>query len=216
MSRLTQEQFLAEVSGHKMTVLRDDGVYRHVRFARPGTMCMHFDLVTWPGYLAYTGDMGTYVFSRLDDMFEFFRTDRRDSSTLKINRSYWSEKLQHGPNGGRDLSQEFSAERFAEVVKENFRNWMRDNYKKTTKEQRRELWDALSELIEAADGDRDGAHSLNEAYGFRYEDGDCKFTFVDLFEHTFTECTHHFTWCCYAIAWGILQYDLAASKGGQL
>lgn len=56
-------------------MLHEDGIYRHIRFRQPGTMCMHFDLITWPGYLCYTGDMGTYVFTRLADMFEFFRTD---------------------------------------------------------------------------------------------------------------------------------------------
>ena len=52
-----------------MIVLRDDGVYRHIRFKKPGTGCMHFDLVTWPGYLCYSGDMGCYVFCRLNARF---------------------------------------------------------------------------------------------------------------------------------------------------
>ena len=74
------EQFLRDVAEHTMTVIREDGVSRHIRFAKPGTSCMHFDLITWPGYLCYTGDMGTYVFQRLTDMFEFFRTDREYKS----------------------------------------------------------------------------------------------------------------------------------------
>ena len=28
-----------------------------------------FDIVTWPGYLCYSGDMGCFVFTRLPDMF---------------------------------------------------------------------------------------------------------------------------------------------------
>ena len=72
----TEQSFLKDVAEHQMTVLRDDGVNRHVQFRRPGTICMGFELITWPGYLCYTGDMGTYVFRRLEDMFEFFRTDR--------------------------------------------------------------------------------------------------------------------------------------------
>ena len=90
----SQEEFQKDVSQHGVTIIRDDGVNRHIRFKRPGTMCMHFDLITWPGYLCYCGDMGTYVFSRLEDMFEFFRTDR------DINPGYWAEKLQAVDNHG--------------------------------------------------------------------------------------------------------------------
>ena len=84
--------FLRDVAEHEMIVVRDDGVHRHIRFKKPGTSCMHFDLITWPGYLCYTGDMGTYVFSRLTDMFEFFRTDReymrlREGQTLRVPSS---------------------------------------------------------------------------------------------------------------------------------
>jgi hypothetical protein len=77
MSTPTQEQFLKEVSTHQFTVLHESGLYRHLRFKRPGTGIMHFDIVTWPGYLAYSGDMGCFVFQRLDDMLEFFKIKNR-------------------------------------------------------------------------------------------------------------------------------------------
>lgn len=70
-----------------MTVIRDDGLYRHLRFAHPGTRNMSFDILTWPGYLCFCGDMGDYLFMRVDDMLSFFRTDL-------INPSYWAEKVQ--------------------------------------------------------------------------------------------------------------------------
>lgn len=81
------ERFPIDTADHVMRVLRDDGLYRHLRFQKPGTMINHFDIITWPGYLAIVGDMGDYVFRRLEDMFEFFRGER-------INPSYWQEKLQ--------------------------------------------------------------------------------------------------------------------------
>ena len=62
----TVARFQHDIATHQVVILRDDGVYRHIRFKRPTTMCMHFDLVTWPGYLCYSGDMGCFVFSRLD------------------------------------------------------------------------------------------------------------------------------------------------------
>lgn len=77
VSDLQESRFLADVKDHKISIVRDDGVYRHVRFAKPETVCMHFDLITWPGYLAYVGDMGAFTFTRLRDMFEFFRGDHK-------------------------------------------------------------------------------------------------------------------------------------------
>ena len=92
MKTCTEQIFLRDISMHQMSVLRDDGVNRHIRFKTPGTNSMYFDIITWPGFLCYTGDMGTYVFRRLEDMFQFFRTDRehmtlRDGATLAINLS---------------------------------------------------------------------------------------------------------------------------------
>ena len=98
MRQCTEAQFLKDVSGHQMRVIRDDGKHRHVRFEKPGSSCMHFELITWPGYLAYVGDMGSYVFSRLPDMFQFFRMGDGDLNHnergLSINPSYWAGKIE--------------------------------------------------------------------------------------------------------------------------
>jgi hypothetical protein len=82
-----ESRFPDDIAQHQMKVKRNDGLYRHIYFGRPGTGNMSFSITTWPGYLAYTGDMGDYVFCRLDDMFQFFRTDRTP------NYSYWAEKV---------------------------------------------------------------------------------------------------------------------------
>jgi hypothetical protein len=71
----SRERFEQETAEHEMTVLRDDGLYRHLRFQRPGTSIYWFDLVTWPGRLVICGDCGDLMFSRLRDMFEFFGPD---------------------------------------------------------------------------------------------------------------------------------------------
>lgn len=83
----TVESFKRDTAKFKLTILHDDGVYRHLRIGDPETFCQAFQITTWPGHLEYSGDMGDYVFSRLDDMFRFFRGD-------SINPSYWAEKLQ--------------------------------------------------------------------------------------------------------------------------
>lgn len=212
----TEAQFLKEVASHQMIMVRDAGLYRHVRFKKPGTGCMHFDLITWPGYLCYCGDMGTYVFSRLDDMFQFFRTDRefnrRDGKTLEINLCYWSEKLQ-AVDGTRSAASatEFDEDRFKEVVIGDLISWIRDNRDKTTKDDRRELWDAVISEVICADGDNGGYRKQIAAHDFSHHvnNGVGDFYFQDFWEHNLTRYTYRFVWCCYALAWGIKQYDEA-------
>ena len=213
----SEDQFLKDASRHVMTVLREDGIHRHIRFRRPGDSAYWFDLITWPGTLCIDGDMGTYVFRRLDDMFEFFRTDRKWAEArghrLGINPSYWSEKLQ-APKS-RD-AEEFSADRFRQRVKEAFDEWVAnhqpDDDDSTTQAQRDEfaqtssdLWEELEDqvLCAADDGDvrsYDAAHGCGSSVAKDFDLRDC-------WEWRCREFTFHFIWCCYAIAWGIKTYD---------
>jgi len=51
------QQFLRDVASHRMEVLLDSGVYRHLKFrnAPPNSWNAWFELVTWPGSLAIHG-----------------------------------------------------------------------------------------------------------------------------------------------------------------
>jgi hypothetical protein len=208
---VTEERFLRDVAQHKMTVIKDDGVHRHLHFAKPGTSCMHFDLITWPGYLCYTGDMGTYVFTRLRDMFEFFRTDReyakRRGKELAINPSYWGEKLEAVDKC--DGFKQFSEEKFNAAIREYFVSWVRDHRGDTSKEERRELWEAIECEVLGADGDGGGYRKQCAAHDFYHEVNRAvgNFRFEDFWETNVEEYSHRFMWCCYALAWGIQQYD---------
>jgi hypothetical protein len=216
----TQERFLRDVSDHVMTVIRDDGVSRHIQFRRPGTGCYHFDLITWPGALCYTSDMGTYVFRRLTDMFEFFRTDReqrRDPSKLAINLGYWTEKLvaiDGSRNGGK--CKEFDADKFRRVINEYRVQWMRDAQERglLDKDERRELWEEVDD--EVLSRLEDGEHyATTAAYEFSWKARSetnvrqRPYQFDGMWDHDFTEYTHSIVWCCYALAWGIAKYDAA-------
>ncbi|QJD98625.1 hypothetical protein HH212_00030 [Massilia forsythiae] len=224
MSGCTQERFLRDVGSHVMTILRDDGLNRHVRFKRPDTSCYYFDLITWPGYLCYTGDMGTFVFKRIEDMFEFFGHDRAYHASrgraLAINLGYWGEKLvavdANGANSGRK-AKEFDQDKFTRVINEYRVQWMRRGKDEGTldKDQRRELWEQVqSEVLDRVE---DGEHyATTAAYEFSYRNDPYSaaprgpsWHFEELFEHDFTEYTGAFTWCCYALAWGIQKYDEA-------
>lgn len=210
----TQDRFERDVAQHTMTVLHEDGVYRHIRFCRPDSSCMHFDLITYPGYLVYSGDMGCYVFSRLTDMFEFFRTDRlhgKDPSKLYINRSYWSEKLQAVAGNRRNGSAtEFSEEKFTRVINEYRLRWVWEGRDSLTKEQRRELWEAVDDdvLHHLYEGEHSAYQRAND-FSWSISRETYHYHFADLWDHDFTEYTNNFTWCCFAIAWAIRQYDAA-------
>lgn len=199
-----EEDFLKNVATHEMKIIRDDGVARHIRFKRPNTGCMHFDLITWPGYLCYTGDMGTYVFSRIEDMFEFFRTDRDDYNFnlngLSINPSYWGEKLQAIDKN--DGFKQYSPDKFHLVVNDIIDRHIADEG--LTDEQAESLREAIEEYVFANnDESEEMAHAA--AREFEHEG----FEFSDFWEHDLKDYSFRFMWCCYALAWGIKKYDEA-------
>lgn len=81
--------FQSDTKLHEMTCIKSDGLHRHYHFSNPKYSNYWFDIVTVPGYLFMTGDMGTWAFSRINDMIQFFNHDR-------IDYGYWAEKLQMG------------------------------------------------------------------------------------------------------------------------
>ena len=103
MNTLTREQFLDKVKNHKLTIHKDDGVYRHITIHENDSNDYRFDIVTFPGYLVVTGYMGTLTFSRIKDVFNFFRND-----DLNIDPGCWSEKIKTVSYKAKDASfQEF-------------------------------------------------------------------------------------------------------------
>lgn len=215
----TEEQFLKEVSEHVMTIFKDDGVHRHIRFGKPGTSCMHFDLITWPGYLCYTGDMGTYVFTRLRDMFEFFR---RSDNSYRIDYRYWAEKCAAADKG--DGLRKFSYEKFQTYI----RDWVTTHEEGSKPDDDEpealvmhtaayaELRDAVeSEVVNCDSNDvrcfdvaNDFWHKGDAWKAFNGEKSSFEFNDLwDGFDSATKEYTHRFVWCCYALSWGIEKYD---------
>lgn len=213
-----QKDFLRDVQHHTMRVLHEDGVYRHLSFTNNGSSVYRFDLVTYPGFLVYSGDMGCFVFQRLHDMLEFFRSDRVNGEELSINCGYWAEKLQAvDGQRHRGSATEFDPDKFRAVVNQQRIQWMRDaKYDNMLdKAQRRQLWEAVDDdvLRHVAELHDDGDRAMYAAYDFVWRP-DLDYSrngwgFCDLWEHDFTRYTSTFLWCCYALAWGIKQYDIA-------
>lgn len=217
----TEERFLRDVADHKMIVIRDEGVHRHIRFKKPNSGEMRFDLITWPGHLCYTGDMGTYVFQRAEDMFGFFRTDReynrQRGRRLAINLGYWTEKL-IAVNGGRDggKAMDYDEDQFRRVINKYRVGWMRSAKADglLDADGRRELWQAVEDEVFGALEDGGVDRALWAAHEFNHYDRDSKgprdsWQFEELWDHRWKDYTFSMVWCCYALAWGIEQYDTA-------
>ncbi len=166
-----------DVKHHRMRVLHDDGLYRDLAFGRTGDIHQSFRLTTWPGYLCISGDMGCYVFSRTDDMFNFFRGDR-------INLKYWSEKVVAESDC---MVREFDPSALAEYLDEETLDWPAAIREAALRAIRR-------------DNEQDAFRDL---CGFRSG----VYRFCDISDVDFSKFTFHFTWCCQAIVWAIKQYD---------
>jgi hypothetical protein len=204
MRQCTEAQFLADVAAHALTTQQDSGVFRHLRFAKPGTYCMSFNLTTWPGHLAISGDMGTYVFNRLDDMFQFFRTrpsDHRDGTheEFPINPQYWAEKCEamDTRNGRGEGIKAFDLERLRGHALYDWESHFEDALESDAA---KECWKEIETSVLRSESDHE-AHEA--AHDFEHEG----FTFSDSWEWDNTDYVFRFLWCLYAITWGIRQYD---------
>lgn len=193
------ERFVNDVAAHEMTVKNDTGLYRHLTFRKPDTFACGFHITTWPGYLCISGDMGCFVFTRLTDMFEFFRIGG-------INPQYWAEKLTATDREGH---RRFSRELYRQAVESDFAGWEFDS-----EEDRKAAW---SEIEDEWTGIL-GADTVEDAMR-QATDWVCPVSqqrFQDFWEHTLEDYSFRFLWCCFAIQWAIKRYDVAKAQAEAL
>lgn len=193
-----RQQFEGATREHELTIIREDGLYRHLRCQKPGTWMYGFDVVTWPGYLAIVGDVGAFMFSRVRDMLEFFDADRG-----RINPGYWGEKLQ-GPGNYDDHTRRFSPDLFRARTSawfEEIAETRQDMGEWTAHFREARLEEFRREVVARAD---DGEHEARRAF----IDWGGEYGFGDLFEMDFREYDHQFLFCCHAIVWAIARYRL--------
>jgi hypothetical protein len=157
-----------------------------------------------PGVLAINGDCGGYMFSRVEDMFEFFRA-RSGWNGGTINPQYWAEKLR-----GTSQVKDYSESKFRRLVAEHV-GWHEDEYPGLrTAVKRRVLDEDLSFEENAREALRDFVHGKPPVW----PEPDRRFRFEDTWEWDLTDWSYHYLWSCHAIQWGIDQYD--AHKAAQL
>ena len=208
--------FTSDIRDHQMTVLRDDGLYRHLKFnATEHSWNCWFELVTWPGALCVRGDHGTYVFQCTDDMFGFFR------ATDTINPSYWGEKCvaqdKTSPVDGH------SSTRFEESVRRHVDDWIDYSYldEEDAAEAIADLRRQVCDEVIAESEHRETAVAAVEEFRWAWRPAGSSrpkyhFQFDDWYDHiTFDDYDYHFLWCLYAVLWGIRVYD-ATKAGGDV
>ncbi len=215
-------RFLADTASHELRIVVDDGVHRHLQFRRPGTYCYGFDIVTWPGHLAISGDMGTAVFSRLHDMFEFFRAkpgEHEKAGGLFVNDGYWAEKCV--ANDG--AKQEYSLRLFRDLVTLLFKEYVEERVDPddladpdtSTPEWVARLWQELELEVLNDSEDHDALiNAISAMSDFKPSDSDYSdFRITDAWEYasSLQQYTFHFLWRLYAIARAVRAYDDAAS-----
>jgi hypothetical protein len=140
-----------------------------------------FDILTWSGHLCYTGDMGTYVFARIEDMFDFFRGRR-------INPQYWGEKV---IASGTEGVMRYDARTAATAIKD----WVRE-YPSVLKRA------VYSDVLPAVEEGEDYLRRL--CYDYEY---DGHLVFQDFYEANLHAYTYHFIFACRAIVWGISKFE---------
>lgn len=202
------QQFQRDTAEHLMEVLHDDGIYRHLRFSRAHSGAYHFALTTWPGYLCISGDMGCFTFSRISDMFEFFRDN---NSSMGINPSYWAQKLESGAStADRRLYMEWDGDAFVRAVVEEYKAWLESGAlpePDTTEAVKDEI---RNEILEKAEFEEVACMAVSEFYC-----SDASGLFQDFLIDMGNSChrySFHYLWCCWAIVHGIAEYDKLKAK----
>lgn len=194
-----RRQFDEFIVNHEMTVLLDtldDGTpYRHIRFARPDSNMYSFSLVTWPGHLSIGGDLSDFTFSRLYDMFAFFRGS--------VNPGYWGEKVVSSARGTEHGESKFSQDRYVEAVIDRV-EWERDNldeedFASLMAKVQSDLLDRPASYIEEA-------REELEAFQWNSDSFENGYSFYNIYELDFGGYDHHFLLCIHAIQWGIAKY----------
>lgn len=200
--------FLRDTRDHRLTIHQNEGVYRHMTMARPGSSVCHFNVTTFPGYLVFTGDMGCFTFSRTNDMFGFMDIgDRWNDARPSIDYHYWSEKCraEDTNSSGRE---EFDSHAFTTAVRTLLREHMSDkdmplsDRKTIVDDARFNVLQDFGDYTEATEAARHwrcpitGEHPLYDAWDYG----------------PFLKPSYSFRWACWAIAYTIRCFRLGGDR----
>lgn len=198
-------RFAANTAQHKMTVLHDDGLYRHLRFSSPSSELYWYEITTTPGQLVFSGDGDSFVFRLAPDMFEMFRDSARSGG---INSTYWAEKCRTGN------ARCYSRERFEESVwkdvaaAESHYRGLRENVQK-------QIFDSESYNVDYEADALFAVLKFEHHLTARPRAGElwpAPFVFRRVHDWDLRDFDWWFLFACHAIRHGIAQYDAARKQ----
>jgi hypothetical protein len=199
------ERFASETAGHKMTVLHDEGLFRHLRFTGPTNELYWYEITTTPRQLVFSGDGDSFVFRLADDMFDVFR---RSASSGGINASYWAEKIRTGN------AFSYSEDRFRECV-EKAVGHSEASYPGLRKDVESRIFNSdfydVSYEGPACAAVLDYSYRLPEKLSPHRE----PFRFARSWEWKLGDYDWWYLFACHAIADGIAQYDAAKAPAAE-
>jgi hypothetical protein len=192
------QRFANETSKHQMTVLHDDGLYRHLRFANPDSSLYWYEISTTPGQLVFSGDGDSFVFRLAPDMFETFR---RSCDGGDLNIGYWAEKCRTGnaKSYSRDLFEQYVEKQVAAA--ESYYPGLRE--------------DVECEVFENDDVDHEPSAvraAATYAYFLDYDKNPERrnaFCFRYVHDWGLQDYDWWYLFACHALRHGIAQYDAA-------
>jgi hypothetical protein len=222
------ERFARDTANHELTIVHDDGVYRHVkaRSTKSGEgWCCWFEVVTWPGALAIRGDCGSFQFARSEDMFAFFRLDGR-----QINPGYWAEKTPGGERSLKTYSEDVLREHLDDWLADYESDYIADYPEDVDHDERQAAWQALPPAergpmpapptmptptrLRKIIADHEETEGLDFAESARVLLDELEDLHVveGTWEWDLNDWDWQYLWCCYAIVWAIAQYDTTKDR----
>lgn len=189
-------RFAADTAEHRMLVLLDTPDHLHLRFMSPSSSTYWFEVVTWGHTLAYTGDMGDYLFRWPGEqkVFGFFN---------RTEPHYLSTKVVAGK------VKEYSEAQAREVIADALRDAAEYDYGNQSLTAALDDGSLAADLISAAGSEETMRAAMREA-----EEEFDGAVFSDSWEHDLTDYTFRFRWALAAINHALESYRTYRSRMG--
>ncbi|GHH54747.1 hypothetical protein [Streptomyces candidus] len=205
-----KERFASEVDGATMTVVKDDGLHRHLSFRFPKASWDWCEVVTWPGMLILRGGLGCWSFTRTEDMLDFFRPGPHRE---RIDPLYWEGKLVPGSGSEVKVYDEGRARAYvrqavAEAVEthehiqaEDAEDWLFSEFSYAEWDSEAALMRTLGWFEGRVDAERPVGGSVEEISASEFH-----FPVQDWDLHRYSDW---FLLSCVVLPWAVEQYDAA-------
>lgn len=214
----SRKRFETEIRGHTMEVLRNDDVYRHLRFRNRKDSAYWFEIHTGPNFLLFRGDGDSYVFSNGDsDMFRSFRHSIYKDGSLHPDPGYWTQKLSSSEQAEKwdtDVFQEDLEKQIADLVEQEI---LPERHEKRFRE------DVEAHLMYEDLYSADLVIKCLMEFDFYFDKADRfdpkhepDLDFDECWEWV-TKCTEYdwwYLWALHGICWGVHQFDKKFGRPG--